>query len=50
VRSDEDWGDYKNDLDQGHAYAVFGRRTNAEMQPFFQRNPIGLTDAFEVDS
>jgi len=42
--TDADWGDYKSDLDQNHAYTVFAKRTNEEMQPFFRRNPLGLTD------
>ena len=42
--SEEDWGNYKSDLDQKHAYSIFAGRTNAEMQPFFRRNPIERTD------
>ena len=44
VPTEKDWGDYKSDLDQNHAHSVFAGRTNAEMQPFFRRNPIELTD------
>ena len=44
VPTEADWGDYKSDLDQNHAHSVFAGRTNEEMQPFFRRNPIGLTD------
>jgi hypothetical protein len=44
VPSESDWGDYKSDLDQNHAHSVFAKRTNEEMQPFFRRNPLGLTD------
>lgn len=44
VPSEKDWGDYKADLDQKHAYTVFARRTNLEMQPFFRRNPIERAD------
>jgi hypothetical protein len=44
VPSEEDWGDYKADLDQKHAHSVFAGRTNAEMQPFFRRNPVEMTD------
>jgi hypothetical protein len=44
VPSEKDWGDYKADLDQNHAYTVFAGRTNEEMQPFFRRNPIEMTD------
>lgn len=42
--TEEDWGDYHSDLDQKHAHSVFARRTNAEMQPFFRKNPVGITD------
>ena len=41
--TEEDWGDYHSDLDQKHAHSVFAGRTNAEMQPFFRRNPIEMT-------
>jgi hypothetical protein len=44
VPTESDWGDYKSDLDQEHAHSVFGGRTNEEMQPFFLRNPIAMTD------
>ena len=42
--TEEDWGNYHSDLDQKHAHSVFAGRTNAEMQPFFRRNPIEMTD------
>ena len=42
--TESDWGDYKSDLDQNHAHSVFAGRTNEEMQPFFLRNPIAMTD------
>ena len=44
VPTEEDWGDYKSDLDQKHAHRVFAGRTNQETQPFFRRNPIERTD------
>jgi hypothetical protein len=44
VPTEDDWGDYKSDLDQNHAYSVFAGRTNDEMQPFFGRNPLAMTD------
>ena len=44
VPSQEDWGNYKADLDQKHAHSVFAGRTNAEMQPFFRLNPIERTE------
>lgn len=42
--TEEDWGNYKSDLDQNHAHSVFAGRTNQEMQPFFRRNPVESTD------
>lgn len=42
--TESDWGDYRSDLDQNHAHSVFAKHTNEEMQPFFRRNPLGLTD------
>lgn len=42
--TEDDWGDYNSDLDQNHAHSVFAGRTNEEMQPFFQRNPLAMTD------
>ena len=44
VPTEDDWGDYKSDLDQNHAHSVFAGRTNEEMQPFFSRNPLAMTD------
>lgn len=44
VPTEEDWGNYKSDLDQNHAHSVFAGRTNEEMQPFFRRNPLAMTD------
>jgi hypothetical protein len=44
VPTEEDWGDYKSDLDQKHAHRVFAGRTNQETQPFFRRDPIERTD------
>ena len=44
VPTESDWGDYKSDLDQNHAHSVFAGRTNLEMQPFFRKNPIEMTD------
>jgi hypothetical protein len=42
--TEDDWGDYRSDLDQKHAHSVFAGRTNEEMQPFFRRNPLAMTD------
>ena|SRR5580700_4255247 len=44
VPTEDDWGDYRSDLDQNHAHSVFAGRTNEEMQPFFRRNPLAITD------
>ena len=44
VPTEQDWGDYASDLDRNHAHSVFARRTNDEMQPFFRRNVIEMTD------
>ena len=44
VPTEEEWGDYKSDLDQKHAHSVFAGRTNEQMQRFFRENPIALTD------
>lgn len=44
VPTEAEWGNYRADLDQAHAYTVFGRRTNQEMLPFFRRNVIERTD------
>ena len=44
IPREEDWGDYNADLDQKHAHSVFAGRTNEQMQPFFRRNPIEMTD------
>ena len=35
VPTEENWGNYKSDLDQNHAHSVFANRTNEEMQTFF---------------
>jgi hypothetical protein len=44
VPTEADWGDYRSDLDQNHAHSVFAGRTNEEMQPFFRRNALAMTD------
>lgn len=44
VPNEEDWGDYRSDLDQNHAHNVFAGRTNEEMQVFFRGNPLAMTD------
>jgi hypothetical protein len=44
VPTEDDWGEYKSDLDQNHAHSVFAGCTNEEMQPFFRRNPLAMTD------
>jgi hypothetical protein len=44
VPTEKDWGNYQSDLDQEYAHRLFSGRTNAEMQPYFRRNPIERTD------
>jgi hypothetical protein len=44
IPTEEDWGNCGSDLDQNHAHSVFAGHTNEEMQPFFRRNPLALTD------
>lgn len=44
VPSEDDWGKYRSDVDQEHAHSIFAGRTNEEMQPFFRRNPIEVSD------
>ena len=44
VPTEDDWGNYRADLDQNHAHSVFAGRTNEEMQPFFRQNPLAITD------
>jgi hypothetical protein len=43
VPTEEDWGDYRSDLDQNDAHSVFAGRTNEQMQRFFRENPIERT-------
>jgi hypothetical protein len=40
VPTEEDWGDYRRDLDQEWAHRQFAGRTNAEMLPEFDRNVL----------
>jgi|SRR5579871_3795992 len=40
VPTENDWGDYRSDLDQEYAHRVFAGRTNEEMQPHFRANVI----------
>jgi hypothetical protein len=44
VPTEEDWGDYKSDLDQEYAHRVFAGRTKQHMEPRFRNNPIESTD------
>jgi hypothetical protein len=43
VPTEQDWGDYREDLDQEYAHRVFAGKKNAEMQPLFQDNVIERT-------
>jgi hypothetical protein len=47
IPTEAEWGNYQADLDQAHAYTVFGGRTNQEMLPFFRRNVIERTDELQ---
>jgi len=44
VPVNEDWGDYKQDLDQIFAYNIFAGKSNSEVQKFFLQNVIERTD------
>jgi hypothetical protein len=44
VPREVEWGNYRADPDQAHAYTLFGGRTNQEMLLFFRRNVIQRTD------
>ena len=43
VPTENDWGDYRTDLDTKYAHDLFAGRTNEEMQTYFRRNPIEKT-------
>jgi hypothetical protein len=40
IPSEEDWGDYRSDLDWEYAHRQFAGRTNAEMLPHFRENVL----------
>jgi hypothetical protein len=44
VPTEQDWGNYQDDLDQKHAHQMFANKTNAEVQRYFQNNAIETTD------
>ena len=44
VPTEEDWGNWKDDLDQKYAHGLFAGKTNEEMQPHFQRCVIERAD------
>ena len=44
VPSEEDWGNYKADLDQDHAHRIFFGKTREEVSADFERNIIERTD------
>jgi hypothetical protein len=44
VPTEEEWGPYRDDLDQRSAHDLFAGRTNEEMQPYFRRNVIERAD------
>lgn len=43
VPNEEDWGDYKSDLDQEYSHRVFAGRANQEVQSLFSGNPVETT-------
>lgn len=44
VPTEQDWGNYKSDLDQNHAYKAFHTRTNEEMQSHFRKTTLGAAE------
>ncbi len=40
IPSEEDWGNYKEDLDQDYAHSVFAGRDLVQVQPAFARSAI----------
>jgi|SRR5579859_3283321 len=44
VPTEDDWGDYRADLEMKDAHDFFAGRTNEEMQPHFRRNPLSRRD------
>lgn len=44
VPSEEDWGDYKSDLDQKYAHEIFFGKSLEETIPDFERNVIERVD------
>jgi hypothetical protein len=43
VPTEQDWGDYKSDLDRNSAHQMFAGKTNDDMQAQFRRNPVAMT-------
>jgi hypothetical protein len=44
IPTENDWGDWRSDLDQQSAHEVFAGRSAADVQPLFQENVIERTD------
>jgi len=44
IPNEDDWGNYKDDLEQEWAYKVFGGKSNDEVQKEFVQNVIERTD------
>ncbi len=44
IPTEEDWGDYRSDLDQEYAHDLFAGRSREDMLPHFRANPIEATD------
>src|SRR6267142_1731568 len=44
VPTEQDWGNYKYDLDQEYSHQMFAGRTNEEAQIHFRNNAVATTD------
>ena len=44
VPTEQDWGNYRDDLDQNDAHQKFAGKTNEEMQKHFRNNAIATTN------
>jgi hypothetical protein len=40
VPTEEDWGDYRSNLDCKSAHDLFAGHTNEQMRPYFRQNPL----------
>jgi hypothetical protein len=44
IPTEQDWGNYRDDLDQNHAYQAFHNKTNEDMQPYFRKTTLGAAE------